>query len=460
MKITSLGQSALKERSGLAKNILWMIISRFGTQGLTVLFTLVLARRLGSAGFGAYAFIAAVIFVGNALTTFGTDMLLIREIASRNDLSQLLPALVIQLTLSGGFIAVIWAAAPLLPNQSPASVLGLQIYSLALLPLAFFSVFTTALRGRQLMDTYMVLNLVVSALQVFVVWIVIRPGSSVVRLAELLLMVQGAGALLGGLLCSAQIPGFWADWHFSWHKTVMLVRASAPIALIALIGILYQKISVYMVATLVGPAQTGWFSAALRVIEASKTVHLAVFTALYPAMALVSKGTLPAEMAGTRWKKPWQGSFGQAWKLLLAGAAAASLVIFFLARPITQILYGPEYASSAEGLRLLSYILIPFTVNTFFSLAILADHKEQTVMRVQLVGLATLIGLNAWWIPRWGVAGACLAFVLAETLQAILYLSSSWMIQQNGPWWGKAVAWIRTRNRAKSEDQAQTGGSA
>jgi O-antigen/teichoic acid export membrane protein len=254
-----------------------------------------------------------------------------------------------------------------------------------------------------------------------------------------------------------QIPGFWKDWHFSWHKTTVLVRSSAPIALIALIGILYQKISVYMVSTLDGPAPTGWFSAALRVMEASKVIHLAVLTALYPVMAHVSNMAPPAGEGGMQWKKPWQGDFKQSWKLLLAGAVAVSLVIFIFAGPIILRLYGPEYAPAVEGLRLLSFILIPFTANTFFSLAIFANRKEQTVMRVQLAGLATLIALNAWWIPRWGVAGACLAFVLAETLQALLYLLPGWSILQKGPPWWAFAARNHTGSRAEPGDGARTG---
>ena len=443
---------------GLVKNILWLVLSRFGTQGLAVLFTVILARRLGSAAFGEYAFIAAAIFLGNALTTFGTDMLLIREIAGRDDLSDLAPALAIQLALSGVFIALTWAAAPLLPNQSPASVLGLQIYSLALLPLAFFSVFTTALRGKQRMDAYMVLNLGVSALQLAGVWVLVRPGGSVVRLAELLLVVQCAGAGLGGMLCAAKISGFWSGWHFSWHKTAALVRLSAPIALIALIGILYQKISVYMVSTLVGPAPTGWFSAALRVIEASKTVHMAVFTALYPAMAQASKAGPPAALAVRSGRNPGKAPLSNPGGCLLAGAGAASLAILIFAGPLTRFLYGPEYAPAAAGLRVLGLILIPFTANTFFSLAIFADHKEQTVMRVQLAGLVTLVGLNAWWIPRWGVAGACLAFVLAETAQVLLYLlpGGSFARKVRARWLD--AAGLRPRNPESSGDQARSRG--
>ena len=437
MKIPAWVQAALSEKSILGKNILWLIISRFGTQGLMVLFTLVLARRLGSAEFGVYALLAAVIFVGNALTTFGTDMLLIREIAGQNDLSQLVPALLIQLVLSAGFILLVWAAAPLLPNQSPAGVLGLKIYSLALVPLAFFSVFTAVLRGKQRMNLYTVLNLTASTLQLAAVWVLIRPGGSIVLLAEVLFMVQCAAALLGGMLCAVKISGFWKSWHSSRQEVIGLVQRSAPIALIALISILYQKISIYMISAYAGPAPTGWFSAGLRMLEAAKTVHLAVFTALYPAMAsafAVSVGKMESVI-----QVPWKGSFQQTWKLLLLGSTAAALGLYFFAAPLIQILFGAEYAPAIGGLRILAWIMIPFTINTFSSLSSLAHNEEQVVLRVQSAGLAALILLNAWSIPRWGINGACLGLVAAETAQSFLFLARWEPVRRKTRQWAGAM---------------------
>ena len=106
------------QKSQLAKNSLWLILSRFGAQGLAVVFTILLARRLGIEGFGTYAFIAAIIFVANALTTFGTDMLLIREIAAQGGLSRLPSALIVQLVLSILFIAAVWMFGTWTPNPS------------------------------------------------------------------------------------------------------------------------------------------------------------------------------------------------------------------------------------------------------------------------------------------------------------------------------------------------------
>jgi O-antigen/teichoic acid export membrane protein len=184
-----------------------------------------------------------------------------------------------------------------------------------------------------------------------------------------------------------------------------------------------------MLSTLDGPAITGWFSAALRVVEASKTVHLAAFTAIYPAMAYAA-GSQPAGEVGLTGGAPWRGSFKLSWKLLVIGAGLVSTGLFFLAAPLTGFLYGSQYAPSVPALKLLAWILIPFTVNTFYSLFYLANHKEKLVMYVQLAGLVALVVLNAWWIPKWGLSGACLVAILAESAESVIYLASTVNLRQ------------------------------
>ncbi len=58
--------------------------ARIGAQASLVIVTLyLLARAFSVKGFGEYAFISALILIANVLTTFGSDMYLIREIAAK-----------------------------------------------------------------------------------------------------------------------------------------------------------------------------------------------------------------------------------------------------------------------------------------------------------------------------------------------------------------------------------------
>jgi O-antigen/teichoic acid export membrane protein len=78
--------------------------------------------------------VTAAIFLANTLATFGTDMLLIREIAAGAGLDKLPAALAVQLALSALLVALVLTVAPVLPGQSRDAVLALRIYSLSLIP--------------------------------------------------------------------------------------------------------------------------------------------------------------------------------------------------------------------------------------------------------------------------------------------------------------------------------------
>ena len=393
----------------MGRNSLWLIASRIGAQALA-LFTLLLARKLGSVGFGEYAFFTTAIFVGNVLTTCGTDMYFIREIAEHDDLARLPAALWIQLFLSTLFIVGVLMVAPILPNQSLPSILALQIYSLALIPMAFYSVFTTALRGRQRMDLYSLLMLAGAFLQLLVVVIFMLGAGDIVMLAILLLAAQVVTALLACWMCVIQISGFWRSWRFSWRDVRTVFLASAALGLLGLLGMLYQKSGVLLLSILGGAALTGLYSSVLRVVEASKLVHIAVFTALYPLMAQAESSALAA------------GTIQLSWKLLLAEALALAIGLSLLAAPVVNLLYGAEFAPAGPILRILAWTLIPYTISSFLSLAFVARHRARTVGGALTVSLLGLALFSLWWIPAQGLQGAAWATLSAECLQAFLLL--------------------------------------
>lgn len=399
--------------SRLSLNSLWLLLARVGGQLGLAVSTVILARGLGSVAFGEYAFIVSVVFVGNILTTFGTDMLLIREIAATEDLSDLRPALLIQLVLSGAFIGVAVLGTLLLPARDPAVPVSLRVYSLSLVPLAFFTVYTTALRGRQQMLAYGMLNVAIALLQVLVsLWVLWQHGN-LIELAVLLLLVQVVAALLAGLTCAAVLREPLPFWLPSPRRLTPLLRASAPIALLGLLGVIYQRLSLLALPALAGAAATGWFSASARVVEAAKIGHVAVLTALYPMMA-------EARGAGVG---AWSKAFRVPWLILLVGAVLASAALYLLAPPLIHLLFGSEYAASISILRILTWMLVPYTLNSFLTLAFLARSEEGAVVKALILSTVVLLILTIWWTPQAGAVGAARAALCAEIAQALFFLS-------------------------------------
>lgn len=392
----------------IARDSLWLLTARIGAQVSLIIVTYLLARRLGAEGFGEYAFISALILIANVLTTFGSDMYLIREIAAKNDFSELSPVLTLQLVLSFIFIGFVFLFAPYLPNQTTESVLALKVYSLALIPLAFFTVVTSVLRGAQQMTAYAWLNFLLPFIQAVAIFIFIQRGTGIVQLAYLLLIVQTLGAILGRLICVISAPGSLNGLRFSLKDFSSLFFACLPIALIAVVGIIYQKLSLAMLAFLSDDSTVGMFSAAARVSEAARMGHIAAFTVLYPALACAEGD-------------PSRKSFKPARLFLLAVAAGGSILLFLLAKPIVDIFFGAEYASAIPALKILACTLIPYTISSYLTLAFLAQKKEAIILRVLTLSLILLLALNLWLIPLAGQVGAGWAVLAAETVQAVAF---------------------------------------
>jgi O-antigen/teichoic acid export membrane protein len=190
---------------------------------------------------------------------------------------------------------------------------------------------------------------------------------------------------------------------------------SAPLAFLTVLTILYQRASIVMLSLMTTSAQTGIFSVSFRMVEASKTLHLAAFAALYPAMSKAHAG----DADGTAWGR----ALSTSWRALLAGALVIAAALYAAAPRLVPVLFGNAFDDAAALLRIQVWILIPFTVNTYLTLAYLAAHQERRVAAAFTLGLLALLALNSWLIPLQGPSGCAWASLVAECAQSGVLLA-------------------------------------
>ena len=99
-----------------------------------------------------------------------------------------------------------------------------------------------------------------------------------------------------------------------------------------------------------------------------------------------------------------------------------SVLVLLLASPLVLILFGAEYSQSIPVMRLLAWMLVPFTVNTYLTLTLVAANREWPVLVALAAGLAALVALSFLWMPRFGLIGAGWAVFSSESLQAGMLL--------------------------------------
>lgn len=377
----------------MLRNITWTVLSRYIAQGLAVATNILLARYLGVDAFGEYALASSVLLIGNAFTNFGMDMILIRRLASEYDASLLMDGLWLQLFLSIVFITGV--AVLRFFVSIPAS---LMIYSFALLPLSFYSIFTISIRARQQMQIFSVAQVIMASLQFLAVLILWLLHGDVEMLVVL-------------LLASHFLVGAWGFKYYASHITPIsfsgsfnLFQNSIRMAGIGTLRLVYEKIPVVLMPALVGYSITGIFSVASRATEAGKLGHLSAFTAIYPQM---TKDT----------------NFGRSMKgltALLGTAVVISTILFFFAELIVQLLFGDPFLSAVPALRILAWSIPPYVFVTYTSLGLVAMGFEKPILISVTLALLILLIFLIRLTPQFGLIGSAAAVLSAEIFHAAL----------------------------------------
>lgn len=379
--------------SSFQRNSLWLLLARLTAQGLAILFIAILARRLGVNSFGQFAFIAAVILIGNTFTNFGTDTYIIRELAGAGKVTGL-PASALGLQL---LLSTIWFIVTFFLRPDPPLIL----YSLALFPLTIFSIATATLRAFERMDLVWILSLtngivqLIAALLAFDLW----------TLCLFILIGQCFIAVLSYWICFVSLPGFSL---LPLHDPRPLFRLTLPFAVLTVLLVISQRLGVLSVSTLLGDAATGIFSSASRVVDGLKLGHYAVLGALLP---VISRGTIESKV-----------SFRNGFILLMILSFLAAIGLSVIPRIVIFILFGNNFSLASDLLSLLGWSLIPYTISSFISYDLIARKQETTLVRATAVSLGVFIFLYLWLVLSYNLQGAIYAALIGETIQAVIFV--------------------------------------
>ncbi len=398
----------------LSTDTVYLLTARSISQALTLLFTLAVARTLGEQGFGQFAFISAVIAIANVVTTFGMDTMLIRDVAAARPPSTaptglFSAALFIQLGLSTIFIAVLVALGPRLPNQT-ATQPALLVAALSLFPLAFSTVFSALLRGRGQMGTYALFSGATAAILGLGAWLLWRRGGTLIDVALILLVAQAGGAIIAFVLYRRAWP---LSGRWRWPTRRQLDRAwrtGSVLAGLMILAVLYQRLDVLLLSQLAGDAATGYYAAAVRILEALKMLPGAFFGALLPLL-------VAGERPGVR------NAYRRSFAYLMGLSVVLAALTAGLAGPLVGWLFDPGFEPAVIPLRLISWSL-PLTVVTFkLSFDLVAKGQERLAGLSMLLTLLVAFPITYLLIARWSLLGAAVALLLCEAAQIAILLA-------------------------------------
>jgi PST family polysaccharide transporter len=383
----------------IAANTSWLFFDRLVRLGTGLFIGVWVARYLGPNLFGVWNYILALTALFSAIAGLGLDGIVVRELVKTPDREAEILGSAALLKLIGGVVGFGLCVATLLfirPGDSPL------VYLTAITASAYFIQCLDVidfLFQSQLQQKFTVLArdgacVLFACLKVFLI----------VRQAELRYFIwAGLGeTLLASLFLTAiymKRGGHIGRWHASKSTMIALLRDSSPLILAAVMIAVYMKISQIIVGDKLGEHAMGIYSAAVRLSEIWYFAPIAIASSIFPALV----------RARTQGREIYIARLQQLYDFMTWMSISIALVVTFLSGWIVRILYGGQYAASANILALLTWNGVFVFLGVASSQFLLAENLNRTAFMRTAVGALTSIALSLVFIPRFGIRGAALA---------------------------------------------------
>lgn len=379
-----------------------------------LLLALAIARHLGPSEFGLYSFILSLVALVTAVTTLGADQVARREFVRQPDQASVLLGTCFFCTcLSSGLTFLLFLLGILGSGMNlKHSVLYLLLGGTILfVPFRFVDLwFQSQTRGD--------LSTKASLFALFVFTIVklaaLLADSSLFAFCLIYLLEILSLSLI-------QFGLYWAHykvqfpWRFSLKRAKSIFGESWPLLLSTVAISIYSHIDQVMLKLYLGDGEVGVYAAAVKVSTIWNFFPIILAASLFPA--IVDASAAGRALLYPRLQQYFHLNSGLAYAFVVPVAVAAPWLI--------SLFYGEAYSEGSAILR----VHVWSTLFVFLGVArnqhLITESFLKFSLFATVLGAVINIGLNLFWIPRYGGLGAAWATIFSYALSA--YLSSLFM---------------------------------
>lgn len=185
-------------------------------------------------------------------------------------------------------------------------------------------------------------------------------------------------------------------WQIEWQLIQEMCRSAWSVFVSKIIGLAQSKMDVLLLASLLNLSDTGRYSSALRLVEASYFVPVLLFTHQYPRI-IEAKGLS---------EKAFLNDLQQYIRISLS-CAIGLIVMLWISAPLFEKILGVQQ---------LTWLIWGLSINLLFymldmarSSFLFANNLTHLMIPVQLFSCLLGIYLNYLLVPLWGIYGAIMS---------------------------------------------------
>ncbi len=199
-------------------------------------------------------------------------------------------------------------------------------------------------------------------------------------------------------------------WKYDGGTAKGLLKDSWPLMFSGIATIIYLKIDIVMLGTMLEKEQVGLYSAAVRISELFYFVPSMISATLLPAIIRSSqRGELEFKQRV------------QALNDVLAVYSIFSVVfLFFGASLLINILFGAEYSDASLILQIHAFALFFVSAGASVNKMLIAENRTIFILISTCLGTVINISMNLYLIPRYAGVGAAIATVVSYAFSSYI----------------------------------------
>jgi O-antigen/teichoic acid export membrane protein len=370
----------------------------------------VMARQLGSADFGVFAFGLSFVTLVTALADFGQDRILTREVARNRERVDSYFANTVALKLVLAVPALAVGIAILSVTASPetrdvAALLGVAVVAEQLMATCF-ATFQSYERLVFIPAALVTQRLLMAAWGIAA----LLSGAGVLAVAGIYLASAFVGlAIAISLLLTRVVRPKGVVTPRTWRA---LMIAALPIGAAGVFSTVLFRADMAMLAAFESAEEVGEYAAAFRLFETTLFLSWGVGAAVYPVFSRLSLTSSP----------PVRLVFERALKLAVALTLPLAVGAAVLAAPLVELLYGAEFEDSAQALILLAPAIALYPFAYLSGYVLVSQDRQKLLAPVYAAVAAENVLLNLLLIPAFSLYGAAVGSSISQALAGICFM--------------------------------------
>ena len=385
------------------KNTSWLFAEKILRMVVGLLVGVWVARYLGPEKFGLLSFAHSFVGLFTIFATLGLDEIVVRELVKDESRRDSLVGTTFWLKLFGAFLVLLVLAFAInfTSNDVDTHILVFIIASATIFQ--SFNIVDFYFQSKILGKFVAYANFISLFISTIVKIALILSHASLLAFAWVVLF--DSFVLACGFIYFFLKHSTFRIKYLIFHKStaIDLLKDSWPLIFSGGVLMIQARIDQVMIKEMLGSLEVGYYSVAMRLIEAVAFIPMLLKSSLYPSI----------QSAKNQSKALYQDRLLNFYRLNFLLFLVLAIPIFIFAEPIIVLLFGIEYQPAGVLLALLSIRLFFANMGVARATYIVTENLMKFSMLTMILGTIVNIYLNYVLIPYYGSRGAIVATIVS-----------------------------------------------